>query len=54
MAGSFISILNDATFNPSTGAQTPSPTFVPGPLVPLASTILQYKCTAFSVSFLPT
>lgn len=55
MAGAFIAGLNGADFNPGTGTQSTSPAFVTGPLGgSLASAVLQYKCTGFSINFLPT
>lgn len=54
MAGSFISILNDVTFDSVTGAQTPIPTPILGPLVPATASILSIKCTGFALSFIAT
>ncbi len=49
-----MTMLNDASFNPTTGIQVPPPNYTAGPLNGVASAILQYKCTGFSVTFLPT
>ncbi len=46
--------LVDSTFNPATGTQTPPAELTVGPLAGVVNNIVQYKCTAFSISFLPT
>jgi hypothetical protein len=48
-----MSVLNDSTFNPATGTQSTTADFIAGPLNPLSANIISYKCTSFSVSFLP-
>jgi hypothetical protein len=53
-AGSFISVFNADTFDPATGANGAPLTYLPGPLNAVAASIIQYKCTAFSLTFLPT
>jgi len=52
MAGGFISLLTN-NFDPTLGTVN-VPDIVAGPLTTLSGAILQYKCTAFSVEFLPT
>jgi len=37
LSGTFMTILNDVTFNPVTGVQTPASTYVKGPLNSLAA-----------------
>jgi len=40
MAGCFIAILNDATFDPASGTQAVAPALVAGPLNPLLANIV--------------
>lgn len=55
MAGSFYTVMNGDDFNPVTGAAT-TYTHYAGPMKVYADSglVLEYKCIAFSVSFMPT
>lgn len=53
MAGTFMTILNDSTFSPVTGVQTPEPLHVPGPLAPTATSIMGILPSSLSVMVTP-
>lgn len=50
---SYFAIFNDATFSVSSGSQTPSSAFAPGPLYAAASSIQSVRVTSTSVSVNP-
>lgn len=51
---SYITVFNDATFNLTTGTQTPSATFRAGPLSASAACIEAYRITNTSIQVIPT